>query len=189
MYLAAGRCRQAADAALSRCSDGAAQILAALQDPACEADATELLAMFAVRWDQGEGVPVVGVPVRASGAPPAGDGRWADDLPAFLADPGSGMAPLSAFVKVFHHAEIEVKRAVSFSYPEAALDMHLGRQRCDARVSIDEGGVPYDVTVDGCLEVFHGPVRGTLMRWRWYPPKDGRERIQGRTTVKVTFDP
>ena len=184
IYLASGRCRWAADAALSRCDEGARQIAAALTDPACDADAPELLAMFAVRWGKGEGQPFLSVPIHARvGDLPPQQGTWAQAVHEWLRKPQLAMAPMP--VRVFHQRELELKRRARLSYPEAARK--LGEQRCLARVSIDETGVPYDVAVEGCIRLLHAAVRGALLRWRWYPPKNGRDFVEAKTTVAITF--
>lgn len=90
-------------------------------------------------------------------------------------------------VRVFHHSELEVKRRVDPEWPAAATQLSLGEQRCLARVSIDEEGVPYAVDVESCPKIFHAPTREALLRWRWYPPKDGKRKIRAATTIAITY--
>ncbi|MCA9492603.1 MAG: energy transducer TonB [Myxococcales bacterium] len=90
-------------------------------------------------------------------------------------------------VRVFHHSELEVKRRVDPQWPAAAAQLGLGEQRCIARVSIDEDGVPYAVDVEECPKIFHTPTREALLRWRWYPPKDGKRKIRAATTIAITY--
>jgi protein TonB len=95
---------------------------------------------------------------------------------------GAGGGP-----KVFHHSELEAKKKVQPEYPEAALSLNLGDQRCMARVFIDEEGVPYDVIVEKCPNVFHPVTKETILKWRWYPPKDGKNKVKAQTTIGVTY--
>jgi hypothetical protein len=95
---------------------------------------------------------------------------------------GTGDGPVA-----FHHTELSVKRRVYPDYPDAALALSLGEQRCLAEVVLDERGVPVDVTVSGCPAVFDGPTRQALHQWRWYPPKVGSRAVQARTTIAVTY--
>lgn len=90
-------------------------------------------------------------------------------------------------VRVVHHSELEVRRRVNWEYPKAAAELNLGDQRCLAKVYIGEDGVPYDVEVDACPRVFHETTRQALLKWRWYPPKDGRERFKAQTTIGVNY--
>jgi hypothetical protein len=87
----------------------------------------------------------------------------------------------------FHHTELSVKRRVFPGYPDAALALSLGEQRCLADVSLDERGTPFDVTVTGCPAVFDGPTREALYQWRWYPPRVGSRAVQARTRIAVTY--
>jgi hypothetical protein len=52
---------------------------------------------------------------------------------------------------------------------------------------IDENGVPYDAQVQDCPKVFHEAAREGLMKWRWYAPRDGREKIKAQTIIVVRF--
>ena len=90
-------------------------------------------------------------------------------------------------VRVFHHSELEVKKRVDPAYPDAARELNLGEQRCLVKVFIDEEGVPYDVQVDSCPKVFDAPTKEVIMKWRWYPPKDGKTRVKAQTTIAITY--
>ncbi|MEQ1506763.1 MAG: energy transducer TonB, partial [Myxococcota bacterium] len=94
--------------------------------------------------------------------------------------PGTG-------VRVFHQSELEVKKRVNPEYPEAARALNLGDQRCLVKVIMDEEGVPFNVIVDACPKVFHDVTREAILKWRWYPPKDGKSKIKAQTTIAVTF--
>jgi len=87
----------------------------------------------------------------------------------------------------FPASELAVKKRIYPEYPEAARELNLGDQRCVAVVVIDEEGVPYEVTVQGCPSVFERPTREAMFQWRWYPPKDGPRRVKARTTIAVTY--
>lgn len=94
---------------------------------------------------------------------------------------------LGGGIRVFHHSELEVKKRVQPRYPQTAEDLNLGDQRCLVKVFIDEKGVPYDVVVEQCPKVFHAETKETILKWRWYPPKDGRDKVRGQTTIGVTY--
>jgi len=87
---------------------------------------------------------------------------------------------------VFHHSELEVKKRVAAIYPTHA-ETHLGDQRCLAVVQIEETGVPTSVDVLDCPEVFHASTIASVMKWRWYPPKDGGQKVKAQTTVTVKY--
>ena len=89
--------------------------------------------------------------------------------------------------KVFHHSELEVRQRKQPTYPEAARELNLGDQRCKARVFIDERGVPYDVIVEACPQAFHSETKRALLQWRWYSPRDGREKVKAQTIIAVTY--
>jgi hypothetical protein len=90
-------------------------------------------------------------------------------------------------VRVFHHSELEVKKRINPEYPEAARALNIGDQRCLAKVFIDEEGVPYDVQVESCPKVFFEDTKSAILKWRWYPPKDGKTKVKAQTTIAVTY--
>ncbi len=90
-------------------------------------------------------------------------------------------------VRVFHHSELEVKKRIEPVYPDAAKALNLGEQRCIVKVIIDEEGVPVDVSVDQCPKVFDTPTREAILKWRWYPPKDGKNRVKAQTTLAIVY--
>jgi hypothetical protein len=70
-------------------------------------------------------------------------------------------------------------------YPEfPAAGRFLGDQRCLADVSIDPEGVPYEVTVAHCPEVFVDPTRTAILQWRWAPLVNGAD---AHTTIAVVY--
>jgi len=87
----------------------------------------------------------------------------------------------------FHHSDLETKRRVQPVYPKAAKSMNLGQQRCKALVKIDASGSPYDVQVEDCPVVFHAPTREALLKWRWYAPRDGRQKVAAQTVITITY--
>ena len=89
--------------------------------------------------------------------------------------------------KIFHHSELEVKRRSELRYPPAAKGLGLGEQRCKVTVFIDESGAPYSTKVDDCPKVFHDEAKSGLMKWRWYPPKDGKLKVRAQTVIVVRF--
>jgi periplasmic protein TonB len=94
---------------------------------------------------------------------------------------------LGAGVKVFHSSELEVKKKVQPEYPDAARELSLGDQRCLVKVLIDEEGVPYDVRVESCPKVFEAVTREAMLKWRWYPPRDGKNKVRAQTTIAITY--
>jgi protein TonB len=90
-------------------------------------------------------------------------------------------------VKVFHHSELEVKKRIEPEYPESAKALNLGEQRCLVKVFMDEEGVPYEAMVDGCPEAFRPSAKEAIMKWRWYPPKDGKNKVKAQTTIAITY--
>lgn len=83
--------------------------------------------------------------------------------------------------RTVHSSDLRAKRRVEPRYPEAARALHLGEQRCRARVSIGADGVPTDVEVSGCPAVFHPDTEVAIRGWRWWPP-----RVDGRPAAVVT---
>jgi hypothetical protein len=100
---------------------------------------------------------------------------------------GGTLGPKGGSVRVFHHSELEVKKRIYPEYPEAARELNLGDQRCLAVVFMDEEGVPYQVNVDNCPKVFELPTEEAMLKWRWYPPKDGKSKVKAQTTIAVTY--
>jgi outer membrane biosynthesis protein TonB len=88
---------------------------------------------------------------------------------------------------VFHHSELEVKRRIQPVYPKEAKPLNLGVQRCKVRVTINEQGVPTGAKVEDCPKVFHVNARESIMKWRWYPPRAGKERVKAQTTIVITY--
>lgn len=101
--------------------------------------------------------------------------------------PGGVVGSTGTGVRVFHHSELEVKKRVNPSYPEAARALNIGDQRCLAKVFINEEGVPYEVVVESCPKVFHEDTKAAILKWRWYPPKDGKSKVKAQTTIAVTY--
>jgi outer membrane biosynthesis protein TonB len=82
---------------------------------------------------------------------------------------------------------VEVKKRFDPRYPKSAKDMNLGDQRCLAKVFIDESGAPYKVLVENCPKVFHAETQAAIMKWRWYPPKVGREKVKAQITIAINY--
>ena len=90
-------------------------------------------------------------------------------------------------VVAMHHSEIEVKKQIQPRYPKAAQEANLGDQRCLAKVFIGADGVPFKVVVENCPQVFHAETKSAIMKWRWYPPKVGRQKVKAQITIGVTY--
>lgn len=89
--------------------------------------------------------------------------------------------------RVVHHAELRRIRAIDPRYPKAAQGMGLGRVTCDARVVIDERGVPADVDVTGCPALFHAEIRAAVLKSRWASPRFDGERRRVQTLLRFHF--
>ena len=90
-------------------------------------------------------------------------------------------------VHVLHHSEVEVKKRIEPRYPKTAKEANLGDQRCLAKVYIDETGTPYKVLVENCPKVFHASTREAILKWRWYPPKVGKQKVKAQITIGITY--
>jgi hypothetical protein len=90
-------------------------------------------------------------------------------------------------VRIAHYAPPEVKRRFQPRYPDELREDGLGEQRCTAVVRLDAQGVPYEVDVTGCPEAFWAPTRSALLKWRWYPARDGHAKIASQTTLSVVY--
>lgn len=90
-------------------------------------------------------------------------------------------------VRVMHHSEVEIKKQVEPKYPKAARDANLGDQRCLVKVKINEAGEPYDVKVENCPKVFHAATEEAILKWRWWPPKVGKEKVKAQITIGVNY--
>jgi hypothetical protein len=101
---------------------------------------------------------------------------------------GTGTGEGGPAVQVFHHRELDLRASPQPSYPRAAKALGLGEVTCLARVSMDERGKPYDVVVERCPTAFHEELRRTLLRWRWYAPRDAsRNKVRAQTVISATF--
>jgi outer membrane biosynthesis protein TonB len=90
-------------------------------------------------------------------------------------------------VRTFHHSEVEVKKRITPSYPDAAADLNLGDVDCRVRVFIDTEGVPYDVVIEACPKVFHDETRNALLKWRWYPAKADGAKVRAQFQLVVRY--
>lgn len=90
-------------------------------------------------------------------------------------------------IRAFHHSELATRVRVDPVFPAEAMALGVAEHRCRVAVTIDARGVPTDVQVTGCPEVFHANAREALLRWRWYPPRDGRAKVAARTLISVVF--
>ncbi|MBX2799937.1 MAG: energy transducer TonB [Myxococcales bacterium] len=87
------------------------------------------------------------------------------------------------------HERLETRKRVEPRFPKEAKQRGLSGARCLATISIDERGVPYDVIVQDCPEVFRAETRRALYAWRWYPVRDAkRQRVRAITQIGVTFE-
>lgn len=102
---------------------------------------------------------------------------------------GTGGHPLGGGggIRRFHHNDLQTRSKPTPRYPRAAEQQGFGNQACSVDVSIDEKGIPFRVEVSGCPDVFAAETRKAILRWRWYAPKDGRDKIKARTTLRVVY--
>ena len=55
------------------------------------------------------------------------------------------------------------------------------------KVKIDEEGVPFAAEVSGCPQVFYESAKEAILKWRWYPPKVGKDHVKAQTTIGITY--
>jgi hypothetical protein len=89
--------------------------------------------------------------------------------------------------KIVRFEDLELKRKYDPIYPAAARSLALGDHRCVATLHISSEGVPTDVTVTGCPDVFHAETKAALMRWRFYPVRAGKTPVATVTAVGITY--
>jgi len=133
----------------------------------------------------------------ADSQPPAGDPHGRPDGHADGVDGGTpggdpngrpGGEGGGGGPQVFHHRELSTRVAPKPRYPDNARALNLGAVTCKARVTIDPRGRPEAVVVEHCPKVFHPETRETLLRWRWYPPKDtARRKVRAQTVIGITY--
>jgi hypothetical protein len=96
-------------------------------------------------------------------------------------------APGPAPEHEFANTELDVKNRVFPEFPAAARHLEVQKHRCKATVRIDEKGVPYDVSVAECPEVFVQPTVDAMMAWRWRPPMFEGHSVRAVTVVPVVY--
>ena len=116
-----------------------------------------------------------------------GRGSGTDHPASATMPPAPATAPAPIGPQSFSHPKLVVKRRIDPAYPETARALGLGEQRCLATVYIDEEGAPYQVNVEACPSAFHAATRQALLQWRWYPPKDGKNRVKAQSAVGITY--
>ena len=52
-----------------------------------------------------------------------------------------------------------------------------------------QAGVPTEVVVEACPEALHGPVRASMMQWRWKSPVYDGAAVAGITMIGVVIQP
>ncbi|MEM6927784.1 MAG: M48 family metalloprotease [Myxococcota bacterium] len=113
----------------------------------------------------------------ASAPPEVATGNRCEDLPA-------GDVVLDGT-----HRAVEAKHVVSPAYPAAALAMGFGESRCEATITVDVKGVPEEVAVARCPEVFHEEAKRAMYKSRWWPYRPCRRARRVRFPVMITFRP
>jgi hypothetical protein len=81
----------------------------------------------------------------------------------------------------------DVKGRLFPEYPPAALTMDTEFTTCRARVDIAPSGVPGDLVVDGCDEVFRADLVENLRSWRFTPPALDSVPFWSAVTLGFTF--
>lgn len=139
--------------------------------------------------------PVVAPQVAKTAGDPLGPPDGADEgdpngkLGARGTQPGPGTAgdALGPGIRTFHHSELKIKRQVAPSYPEAAKAMNLGDVDCRVRISVDERGVPFDVSYEVCPKVFQESAKDAILQWRWFPAKIGQEPVRAQFMLVIRY--
>lgn len=86
-----------------------------------------------------------------------------------------------------HYGVVHVKSRVAPRYPKEARKQRLGDVRCLSKVKIAEDGVPYDVAVENCPDVFHDATHEAILKWRWHPPLMDGHPVKAQVTIGVNF--
>ena len=89
-------------------------------------------------------------------------------------------------------SDLRVRTMAIPKYPDAARDLQLQPQRCEARVRMNGAGLPLQIQVEGCHEALHDSARESLLAWRWYPyppAPTGRMPSCMNTIVSVYYPP
>lgn len=95
-------------------------------------------------------------------------------------------------IKSVHWSEVQFKVRPSpraADYPAAAAALGLPATRCVVRVSIDEKGVPIDVSAKACPAVFVGAATDLAMRYRCYPLLEDGHPVRAAFDLALTFAP
>jgi hypothetical protein len=85
------------------------------------------------------------------------------------------------------HPPTKILRSPYPDFPRSAYGSKA-KETCKGTILIDELGKPDGVTIKGCPEVFHGPLRQTVLDgWRWTPPVYYGHTIRSKFLLRVTF--
>jgi len=134
-----------------------------------------------------EAAPMVGDPDGIDGGDPDGDadGR----LGGVLNGTGDTIGALAAGPRTVHHSQVRLRVSQTPEYPDAALDMNLGRVDCRVNVLISESGRPLDSSFASCPAVFHANVIDAVSRMRWAPYRINGQKSTARFTINFVFEP
>ncbi|MEN0064644.1 MAG: energy transducer TonB [Myxococcota bacterium] len=106
-------------------------------------------------------------------------------------DPNSPCEPgdprCTGLGRMVSYKDVKVKNMIQPTYPVEARSLNLGEQRCRVTVSIDTKGVPSNVRVRSCPEVFHEEVKRAMFKSRWWPYKSGGAKQAAQFTILITF--
>jgi len=89
--------------------------------------------------------------------------------------------------RMVSYRDVKIKVPANLMYPNEAKPLNLGNQQCHVTVSIDPKGVPEDVRVKNCPEVFHAEVKRAMRKARWWPYKTGGSKQRAQFTFLITF--
>lgn len=83
-----------------------------------------------------------------------------------------------------HHHDLRLKALKKPLFPADADEDHV---KCRVDVVISARGLPTDIKVDGCPEVFQEATVDAARKWRWHPHKVDGEKVAVRTLMMVKF--
>lgn len=73
------------------------------------------------------------------------------------------------------------------AYPRAGLGVGAVEERCTVQVVVSAEGVPSDIRVSGCQELFGTTAAESVAQWRAHPHREDGVAVPFQTTMTVRF--
>ena len=86
-----------------------------------------------------------------------------------------------------HWSKVKYKRMPQFRFPDAAKQLNMTEEVCKVRFFIDEKGIPYDIAIEECPEVFHAEIEEKAYKARFYPYKSGSQPAKAQFVLTIRF--